>query len=294
MLHILFLILKIIGITLLVILGIALILVGVVLFVPVRYRIKAETTDGMKDLRVEAKASWILHLASAFATYQNGELDWQLRIGWKKFKADDEEVEFGDVENEDEDVKPVGNEDADTESTKSDEEDAVTEETAEQGNSANKSEKASKKSTTKKKQTKSKKKEKWIEKIKCTIKDFCDKIKNIKEYLMDELHIQAFMRLKKELVVFIKRIKPTKIKGYLRFGFEDPYNTGRVLAVLSALYPFYGEYFEVYPEFEREILEADLYMKGRVHIIHLVIAICNLYFDDNIKTAYKNFKTLKG
>ena len=77
MLHILFLILKIIGIILLVILGITLTLIGVVLLVPIRYRMKTETTNGMKGLRTEVKANWLLHLISAHITYQKEELDWQ-------------------------------------------------------------------------------------------------------------------------------------------------------------------------------------------------------------------------
>ena len=138
------------------------------------------------------------------------------------------------------------------------------------------------------------KKEGCFKKIKCTIREFCDKIKNIKEFLVDETHIQAFLRLKKELLFFIRKIKPDKINGYLRFGLEDPYNTGRVLAALSMLYPFYGEHFEVYPEFEREIIEGDIYFKGRIHLVHLLLALGRAYLDKNIKTAYENLKALKG
>ena len=96
MLHILFLILKIIGIILLVILGITLTLIGVVLLVPIRYRMKTETTNGMKGLRTEVKANWLLHLISAHITYQEEELDWQVRVGWKKFKASEEDVHIDD------------------------------------------------------------------------------------------------------------------------------------------------------------------------------------------------------
>lgn len=272
MLHILFLILKIIGIILLVILGIALTLVGTVLFVPVRYRLKAETMDGMKGVRAEAKATWLFHLISAFVTYQEEELDWKIRIGWKKIKASKDDVEI---------EEDVGIEENVEEETSSDTKKA----TSTEGTSSEEKESAS---------DKSKKKDNWIEKIKCTIKEICDKIKKAKDILLEETHIQAFLRLKNELVIFIKRIKPDKVKGYVRFGLEDPYNTGRVLAVLSVMYPFYGEHIQIYPEFEREILEGDVFFKGRMHLIHLLIAVCRVYFDKNIKAAYKNLKELKG
>ena len=288
MLHILFLILKIIGIILLVILGIALTLVGTVLFVPVRYRVKTETTDGMKGVRAEAKATWLFHLISAFVTYQEEELDWKIRIGWKKIRASEEDV--GIEENVEEKTS------SDTKKTTSTEE-TSSKEKASGEEKASDDKKSSVKKTTSNEESasdQSKKKDNWIEKIKCTIREICDKIKNIEDFLMEEAHIQAFLRLKKELVFLIKKIKPDKMKGYLRFGLEDPYNTGRVLAVFSVFYPFYGENIQIYPEFEREIIEGDVYFKGRIHLIHLLLVFGRTYFDKNVKTAYKKLKELRG
>ena len=275
MLHILFLILKIIGIILLVILGITLTLIGVVLFVPIRYQMKTETTNGMKGLRTEAKAHWLLHLISAHITYQGEELDWQVRVGWKKFRTTEEDVHIDDG---DVDINAEAEKNVDKKITTHDKETASKKEASSSKTSAEKDGETSGKRTSSKE-----KKESWIKKIKCTIKEFCDKIKNIKEFLLEETHIQAFLRLKKEILFFIRKIKPDKIKGYLRFGLEDPYNTGRVLAALSILYPFYGEHFQVYPEFEREIIEGDLYFKGRIHLVHLLLVLGRAYFDKNVK-----------
>lgn len=288
MLHILFLILKIIGIILLVILGITLTLIGVVLLVPIRYRMKTETTNGMKGLRTEVKANWLLHLISAHITYQEEELDWQVRVGWKKFKASEEDVHIDDG---DIDINAEEEKNAHVEMSAQDKRAPREEGTT---NREGTTSKATSSEKSKKRAASKKEKEGCFKKIKCTIREFCDKIKNIKEFLMDETHIQAFLRLKKELLFFIRKIKPDKINGYLRFGLEDPYNTGRVLAALSMLYPFYGEHFEVYPEFDRKIIEGDIYFKGRIHLVHLLLALGRAYFDKNIKTAYENLKALKG
>lgn len=273
MLHILFLILKIIGIILLVILGITLTLVGVVLLVPIRYRLKTETTNGMKDLRTEVKANWLLHLISAHITYQEEELDWQVRVGWKKFRANEEDVQIDDDGIE----IHAENENASKEMTTQKRAEEHKESAPRKASVEKDSETSGKRATSKAK------KEGCFKKIKCTIREFCDKIKNIKEFLVEETHIQALLRLKKEIIFFVKKIKPDKINGYLRIGLEDPYNTGRALAVLSVLYPFYGEYFQVYPEFEREIIEGDVSFKGRIRLVHLLLALGRAYFDKNMK-----------
>ncbi len=277
MLHILFLILKIIGIILLVILGITLTLVGVVLLVPIRYRMKTETTNGMKGLRTEVKANWFLHLISAHITYQEEKLDWQVRIGWKKIRAteDDVHIDDGDIDINAEEEKNVDKKITDQDEKR---------ETTSKMTASDKGENAGKDSPCDKEAATDKvKKEGCFKKIKCTIQEIYGKIKNIKEFLTEETHIQAFLRLKKEIFFFIRKIKPDKIKGYLRFGLEDPYNTGRVLAALSMLYPFYGEDFQVYPEFEREIIEGDIYFKGRIHLVHLLLVLGRVYFDKNVK-----------
>ncbi len=62
MLSVILLILKIIGIAILVLLGLILVLILTVLFVPVRYRVKAEHGD---SLDVDGGISWLLHLLHA-------------------------------------------------------------------------------------------------------------------------------------------------------------------------------------------------------------------------------------
>ena len=70
MLHILFLILKIIGILLLIVLGLILSVLAIVLFVPVRYRVSAE-----KDSKIQAQVrlSWLTGLIRIQAGYDGGE-----------------------------------------------------------------------------------------------------------------------------------------------------------------------------------------------------------------------------
>ena len=95
MLHVLFLILKIIGIILAVLLGLILLLLLLVLFVPVRYRAYGIKKGG--ECRAEAKLSWLLHLISIPISYQNGELSARLRIlGFPVLNLLEEEKEDGE------------------------------------------------------------------------------------------------------------------------------------------------------------------------------------------------------
>lgn len=76
--HVLFLILKIIGILLLAILGILLTLILLVLFVPVRYKIDGEK-EKEGSLKGKIKFSWLLHLISVYILI-NEEVSTDIKI----------------------------------------------------------------------------------------------------------------------------------------------------------------------------------------------------------------------
>ena len=80
MLHIILLILKIIGITLLVIIGLLLLILLTVLLVPIRYQIVAE--HGKEVLKMDAGASWFLHLLNARVTHLEGILHIRVKALW--------------------------------------------------------------------------------------------------------------------------------------------------------------------------------------------------------------------
>lgn len=273
MLHILFFVLKIIGLILLAILGILILLLCIVFFVPANYLIQAKTDDGIQGLSFEAKAHWLLHLFSAYYVYKDKQSDWQVRIGWKAFNHKDHDSKAQD--------------------------DNVEEKSLKHGSKA--------KSETKNDESKNKveakvpEKKTWFEKIKCTILKVCAKIKSIWEtkekvtsFLTDDVHVEAFKIVKAEIGSLAGHLRPRRIKGFVRFGFEDPYRTGQVLAVLGILYPFYGENVEIYPDFEKKILEGDLYIKGHIRMVNLVVLLWHLFFNRYIRKTYKDYKMLKS
>ena len=288
MLHILFLILKIIGIILLALLGILILLLCTVFLMPANYLIQAKTEDGIKALSFEAKAHWFLHLFTGYYIYKDKQSDWQVRIGWKTFNHKDHESSSKSEMKEDgvtiEDVEP---------SEKSD---------VSQGQIyVEQSQVESDAETITKSPKKQCEKQSWFQKIKCTILKICDKIKSFWEtkekittFLTDDVHVEAFKIIKKEIGILARHLSPRRIKGFIRFGFEDPYRTGQVLAGLSILYPFYGEHVEIYPDFEQKILEGDLYVKGHIRMLRLAAFLWRLFFNRYVRKTYRDYKKIKS
>lgn len=309
MLHILLMILKIIGIIAAVILGLIILAVLVVIFAPLKYTFDAKCQGTLETLNVKIRFSWLFHLISGYCFYKDKETDWQMRIAWKKINIEDDgqekpkrqknkqendEIRTGKV-SEEEEIKPEKQACNDEEPK---EEITVREK---EGNET-------------KRYARSKEKRKklsfinniiskiktFFQKLKYTITKIYDNIELIRqkkdkiiEFLEHEAHRGALSKIKQETLRLFRFLKPKELKGRVHFGFDDPYVTGKVLAGLSILYPFYGNHIIIEPDFSERVLEGDIHVKGKLRGIHEVIIFFHILFNKDIRTTYKHIKNFK-
>lgn len=318
MLHILFLILKIIGIILAVILGLVLLVICIVLFVPICYKADLHGSGNARELTVHAKVSWLFGLIKAVFALENGKTDLSVRIAWKKF-GDSDPVEDKAEDRIEEKPKPekkavmqekqvIQGEEKQDDTTNRITDKAVEDQT-EKAEKSEKSAKTRPESTEKKQRKKKDRKEdsdsaskieQITEKIKCTYHKFCDKINEITEkkdkitdFLTDETHKNAFLKLKNEAFHLLKKLKPKKIQGEITFGFEDPSLTGRLLAWISMIYPWIGEHTDITPDFEHRTLSGDLSIRGRLYVITPVVTAIRLILSKAVRRSFKDIRNFK-
>lgn len=318
MLHILFLILKIIGIILAVILGLILLVICIVLFVPICYKADLHGSGNARELTVHAKVSWLFGLIKAVFALENGKTDLSVRIAWKKF-GDSDPVENKAEDRVEEKPKPekkavmqekqvIQGEEKQDDTTNRITDKAVEDQT-EKAEKSEQSAKTRPESTEKKQRKKKDRKEdsdsaskieQITEKIKCTYHKFCDKINEITEkkdkitdFLLDETHKNAFLKLKNEAFHLLKKLKPKKIQGEITFGFEDPSLTGRLLAWISMIYPWIGEHTDITPDFEHRTLSGDLSIRGRLYVITPVVTAIRLILSKAVRRSFKDIRNFK-
>ena len=318
MLHILFLILKIIGIILAVILGLILLVICIVLFVPICYKADLHGSGNARELTVHAKVSWLFGLIKAVFALENGKTDLSVRIAWKKF-GDSDPVEDKAEDRIEEKPKPekkavmqekqvIQGEEKQDDTTNRITDKAVEDQT-EKAEKSEQSAKTRPESTEKKQRKKKDRKEdsdsaskieQITEKIKCTYHKFCDKINEITEkkdkisdFLTDETHKNAFLKLKNEAFHLLKKLKPKKIQGEITFGFEDPSLTGRLLAWISMIYPWIGEHTDITPDFEHRTLSGDLSIRGRLYVITPVVTAIRLILSKAVRRLFKDIRNFK-
>lgn len=268
-----FTILKVIGIILLVVLALILAVVLCVLLVPVKYR--AVGSFDNTDIRAKVHASWLLHLFALHIEYAR-ETDGYIRLAFVKKKLFDNYEALDDDDMDD--------------AAKTETEDKVSENTgdepkipADENQHIKQQTKLTHQKTYKKRNKKSHKKQ---------FKEKSEKIKNciykLKREYSDERNKAAFLHLKKELFIILKRICPRRLKLTMVYSTGSPDTTGISLGILACFPVGYTNRWRITPDFESEkpYAKGSFDIKGHVIVISILAATLRILFDKNCRRLY--------
>lgn len=285
MLHILWLITKSILIILGIILCLFLLAVFLILFCPVRYRIKAnKPEEGGKDaIQAYGSVSWLFRGIVFCIFYENGKMKTALRIlgiPFDKFKR--KKKSNGQKDSFDEYKKVLL--DMKGQDQEQPEETYIKEEVPEI--------QKKKPGLLKKIMGKIKSIPYKIRKIRLTIQKTCVKIEWWKSFFSNTRVREAISLFWKDIRNLLRHISPVKVEGIVTFGCEDPSLTGKITALLGMCIPFYKNRVQVIPVFQTDenILEGNIKVKGRIYGIVLLKMAAEIFFDKNIKYVISQWK----
>ncbi len=113
-----------------------------------------------------------------------------------------------------------------------------------------------------------------INNIKSKIYEVIEKIKSIISYPNKKEILNLSLLLIKRL---IKSIKFKKIKININYGLDDPFKTGNICGIISAIIPFlpkkYIKDIKIMPDFENELFLANLEVKCKTSLFKLLLPI---------------------
>ena len=329
MLHIIIFILKIIGILLLVILGLILLLVSSVLFVPITYKIRAERKDGVIQVRAVAGWMFrLLSVHYRLHTSQEPMQLLQGRIlgipVWKPLEPKKEKPKKAEKKSKEKQSKPkqmeakqleqkaeVKSSDKAKERLKKDLTPGTAVATVPQPEPE-----VSRQEQPQDKQAQTKPpRQSILKKLLYAIRRIYGKITAIGRGLFSlvvkllhmpekasetigtltdfwnlEENVKARESIWRELKFLWKHSRPRKADLTLHFGFEDPSWTGQCMGVLSILNIWYPGRIFLKPEFEQEIFEGTLYIKGHMMLAVPLLSIFRLWRDENVMKMYRRFR----
>lgn len=302
------LILKIIGIILLSIISLLLIIIALILFVPIRYRIIANKFED-SDFYAEIKLTWLLHFINILIKYTD-DLYYRVRVilipikksdNLKKHKNNSKKPEpySDDTKSVDEGGNisdESANEDISDNEISKDKEEIVSTSDLDENDDDN---------------IKFDENKGIIYKIRFVLTKFFEFLFNIKEKLNEayntvvnivkdiDYYINALKDERNKKVIslclsqtssIINNIKPKVFNGNLTIGIDEPYTMGQILSIYGILFPIIHDKITINPVYDKEVIEGDLYIKGRISVFVLIRAAIKIYFNRDYKRMIKIFK----
>ena len=303
-------ILKVLGIVLLVLLGLILAVLLLVLFVPLRYRLRG-SFHGRPVVR--AGASWLLHLLSCQVSYDEG-LTVDVRVCGIRIGGSGNEADGGEGEEPSPEPKDTGErtargagepEDsawetgtAEAPRAAGDPAETETSKTAGKSASAGPSKAAGRSAASEPLWQRFRPARLW-KRLRAVFAGICGKLKalirrrdKILAFIRDPENQRTFRNLKKQLGAALRQILPRRIRGTVQFGFDDPSKTGQVLMYVSPFYGFYAKTLTLIPVFEEQVLDGDLDVRGRIRVAPLLVIAGRVLADRNFRKLLRAWRAV--
>ena len=309
MLHILIWILKICGFLLLAAILLLLAVILTILFVPLRYR---------ADLHFENKpagcltATWLLHAFKAEAVLEE-KLRVKIRLLWftlfdEILWPDGDESAPEEETFPEEDTLPKKSQLSDEECSSrepvfSEDDDILSATEVGRDNTEAAKDKADAPVSEKKRKRSSflSRIRGWIRRLfgrvtaffrnmKASAASVQKRYRSFRSIITDEKNRKTFRLVKKQSGALIRHILPRRLKGWIRFGFEDPYYTGKVLTIISPFYGLYGKNISIEPVFDEKVLTGELCFSGRIRLSKLLWCIFRVVMDKNFRIIYRKLR----
>lgn len=318
MIHILFMILKALGILLLVLLFLVLLIVCTVLFLPLCYRAQVQKEEeGFACVKASGRVSWLFGAVALTASYEEQKPEAQILL-------------FGaSLETWKRRLKKIRRGEASVSRTEENETENApeAEKTAEQ-KAPEQTEKQQKEQPEQEQEPDAPKKSilerffgriehlpekllnlasrllqtafrllelpfRLLEKLEQKIqagRRLKRKWESVKKFFRSKMFREALLHAKKEVLYFLKKAAPKKVTGTVRFGFDDPALTGEALGILGMIYGKLPKDLSIQPDFEQEILRGDVRMKGSFQAVTAAGIALRLFRDQNLRKTIRHFK----
>lgn len=262
-------ILKWIGIVAGSVIGLALLLVCLIIFVPVRYYLSGDNKD---TLCYQFRVSWLCRAISLRKKRNSDEICFRV-LGIPVFRFDTAAPSKGnDVEEaagpSEQQMKTSPSVSAESKTGQRRQKSPVTKEKSKK--------KAADKKTVRRKKSFS-----------------FDVLSGIINFVRDTENRRAFRKIRHEIRLLLRYLAPQKVQGCLVIGTGDPSLTGLLIGGISLLPFVYQDGLDITPDFDEKIFQADGMIKGRIQVLYFLRLCIRLYRDKELRNLWNNVQKLK-
>ena len=124
--------------------------------------------------------------------------------------------------------------------------------------------------------------------------DILEKYAEVRQFLGEEETKKALRDCKKYFLKSWRHVRPRRFHGVVHFGMEDPAETGKVLGAVAMLFPVYRDRLVIAPDFEQKILEGEFYARGRIRIGFFMLLGIQMVLNRNLLGRIQKVRNIVG
>ena len=129
--------------------------------------------------------------------------------------------------------------------------------------------------------------DKIAETIQSRVEPFKKKVRKIQKFWNLSCTVKTREYLKRYIPGVFRHILPRRIKGYVHYGFDEPYKTGQITGYLSLMPFLYQKQLSLQPDFYQKVLDLHLILNGKIRIGYLARIALNINLWRTLKVAKK-------
>ena len=134
---------------------------------------------------------------------------------------------------------------------------------------------------------------KTVKKMCAAIKEGKDKAVLVKEFVFSDESRNLICFVKNNVLHLWRHIRPQHVRANIILGFDDPALTGQVLGLIAVFCGMAGIMPNVIPDFERKIFEGEIEIKGRINMFVLLKILLKVYLSEEIKEFKKEYERIR-
>jgi hypothetical protein len=108
--------------------------------------------------------------------------------------------------------------------------------------------------------------------------------------LRAEETLEMYHRTKDRLRKVLRSLRPRKLKANIHFGTGSPDTTGLAYGLCSMLYPYFGKYINITPNFEKAMFLGDVSLSGWAVGWVIIAGVLRISLDKGIRQFLKKWK----
>lgn len=124
-----------------------------------------------------------------------------------------------------------------------------------------------------------------------TLKEKFDKYQKV---LCSRCAGRAFSFLKEQLLLLLLSVLPEKWELSGELGSGDPAATGRIIQLISFIYPFSPESIQMSFDFEDFCADIRLRAKGRIRMLTVLIHVLKILSDKDVKKVFRALRAIRA